>query len=1034
MFKQLNIKSHREAEQRLDRLSRGSIVSLLSYLTFWNRTAWVFNVAKWKRPLVKQYLTGHRLRFLALKNSVYAKHTAISLSPRPVFVVWGMIEPDDLQEYATEYGIPIIRMEDGFFRSIGLGSNHNLPFSLCIDSKGMYFDSSTASDLEEILSKYEFSNDSRLMDTANLCLSEIRAHGLSKYNEIISNKAPLLYGPKVRPRILVLGQVEDDQSLLYGCQKIMTNVELIKLAAAENPSAQIIYKTHPDILSGRRNEISDVTEVNNIAEIIPLPISLQDALYEVDRVYTLTSLAGFEALIRGVPVTTVGAPFYSGWGVTDDRQKVERRNRSLSVEEIFAASYLLYPKYINPETKKKTSLTEVIEIFKERLSYLRFLSQDEILRRIKPFNFATRNKVSSRFLYNSTIENIAIVTDSEHSLRVAQGLAAKGKKVTILTTRDTLANDEALLLSFEEGEHITVSSIHKKYSVPLSPLEQNAVNLSRNFSSDLFQVLSKVAGSNLNAQVLGAMAAGVEEYVYFESLRFLAAEQCLDQFDAVLLLLDDAPANLDMSLSLLYHARKKHQLGKVYLECINVDGRSFIDELFEKTVPQLKSAPELEAIKSKFTSFWWSLQDSKFDDYSEMGQFVAVCGNIGNNNYAYEPASLKLISVVGDNTSLPVLYYSSGLLGPDGQNSTKTVTLNENLSRFCTVYNGCIPQFQKKYPSDIIDQKDFFSEALYDSLLHFVRMRSPNEFVHIFSPRLKKYVDSLFAYFIFASESSRVLEKCKLFGTSMDRSIVSKILSALALEKKVTSVGIQPQILSTSPRYSAPTVDIMGVIDSSQVDVYSQLGSGDTRLVPVGSVNLFARLIQIQESEAVCTTDRSSRPVVLFAMQHSSARAMISSALALRDIALKHNITVLVKPHPHQELPILNEVKRIFGGSSNVEILSKNADTYQAVAQSDVIVGLFSSVLFESAIARKAVLITAFDPLHDSIDFSQRGLALKVTLPEQLESTLMELLARGDLYESLMRTQAEYLELNPHFLPPYSTSHLDGLILSAIGS
>lgn len=56
-------------------------------------------------------------------------------------------------------------------------------------------------------------------------------------------------------------------------------------------------------------------------------------------------LAGFEALLRGKKVTTVGAPFYSGWGLTDDRQQIARRDRKLSIEEIFAGAYILYPFY-----------------------------------------------------------------------------------------------------------------------------------------------------------------------------------------------------------------------------------------------------------------------------------------------------------------------------------------------------------------------------------------------------------------------------------------------------------------------------------------------------------------------------------------------------------------------------------------------------------------------------------------------------------------------------------------------------------------
>ena len=46
-----------------------------------------------------------------------------------------------------------------------------------------------------------------------------------------------------------------------------------------------------------------------------------------DRIETMTSLAGFEALIRDKPVGVHGMPFYAGWGLTDDRHPIVRRTR-----------------------------------------------------------------------------------------------------------------------------------------------------------------------------------------------------------------------------------------------------------------------------------------------------------------------------------------------------------------------------------------------------------------------------------------------------------------------------------------------------------------------------------------------------------------------------------------------------------------------------------------------------------------------------------------------------------------------------------
>ena len=71
----------------------------------------------------------------------------------------------------------------------------------------------------------------------------------------------------------------------------------------------------------------------------------------VDGLHVMTSLAGFEALLRGKDVTTHGVPFYAGWGLTRDLGPVPaRRGRTRSLDELIAAALLLYPRYLDPAT------------------------------------------------------------------------------------------------------------------------------------------------------------------------------------------------------------------------------------------------------------------------------------------------------------------------------------------------------------------------------------------------------------------------------------------------------------------------------------------------------------------------------------------------------------------------------------------------------------------------------------------------------------------------------------------------------------
>ena len=147
----------------------------------------------------------------------------------------------------------------------------------------------------------------------------------------------------------------------YGLPQRMRNNDLVRVAAAENPDATIIYRPHPDVLAGVRPRGSDPAEVADLCQLDTQPRALAEVLSCVDHVYTMTSLVGFEALLRGIRVTVLGAPFYGGWGLTDDRHDTGRRSRELTVEELFVGAYILYPHYFDPHSGERWSMEQAIE-------------------------------------------------------------------------------------------------------------------------------------------------------------------------------------------------------------------------------------------------------------------------------------------------------------------------------------------------------------------------------------------------------------------------------------------------------------------------------------------------------------------------------------------------------------------------------------------------------------------------------------------------------------------------------------------------
>ena len=242
-----------------------------------------------------------------------------------------------------------IRIEDGFVRSLGLGSNLNMPFSLVIDELGIYFNSNNISELEFLLANKQLTK-AQIQKGQNIRYLLVKTR-LGKYN--------VGQNMKIRPDndkkvILIPGQVEDDASILYGSPIIKTNIDLIKIVRKNNPNDYIIYKPHPDVLSGNRKGMVDSTEINKYVDKTIEFVDIIDCIEQIDEIHTMTSLAGFEALIRDKKVICYGQPFYSSWGLTIDKYPVSRRVRNLTLDELIYIVMYEYAVYIHPDSLEFT--------------------------------------------------------------------------------------------------------------------------------------------------------------------------------------------------------------------------------------------------------------------------------------------------------------------------------------------------------------------------------------------------------------------------------------------------------------------------------------------------------------------------------------------------------------------------------------------------------------------------------------------------------------------------------------------------------
>ena len=256
-------------------------------------------------------------------------------------VVWAGKETPDVAPAAEAAGLPLWRMEDGFLRSKGLGSDFQPALSAVLDPVGIHFDGGQPSALEAALEAGQTSAQDRVR--AQALRRVLIEGGLSKYN--LGGGPPPPDWPTDGTRVLIVGQVENDRSILLGCEDIRTNAGLVRAVRERMPDAFLIYRDHPDTVAGNRPGRLDAAAAA-LVDARAEGLSITACLDACDVLATLTSLTGFEALLRGKRVLTFGRPFYAGWGLTEDALTFPRRTRRVDLDTLIAEALIRYPLYV----------------------------------------------------------------------------------------------------------------------------------------------------------------------------------------------------------------------------------------------------------------------------------------------------------------------------------------------------------------------------------------------------------------------------------------------------------------------------------------------------------------------------------------------------------------------------------------------------------------------------------------------------------------------------------------------------------------
>lgn len=301
-------------------------------------------MARWKRRHLRRFFGSRRP--LVFAPSPGRAESALAEGRQAL--VWG--------DAPAAQGLGVLRIEDGYLRSRGLGADLVPPLSLILDDLGLACDPGRESRLERLIAAGPPPGGE---DRARRLIARIRRDGLTKYGAVEGRPVPAL--PQGR-RVLVVGQVEDDAGLRLAAGVERSNDALLDRARRDHPDGVILWRAHPDVAAGLRPGAVDIRGRAD-ADLTGVPAGA--ALAVADEVLTISSTMGFEALLRGVPVTCLGAPFYAGWGLTRDLGPVPpRRVARPGLAALAHAALIAYPRYLDP----LTGLPCTAEVAAERLA------------------------------------------------------------------------------------------------------------------------------------------------------------------------------------------------------------------------------------------------------------------------------------------------------------------------------------------------------------------------------------------------------------------------------------------------------------------------------------------------------------------------------------------------------------------------------------------------------------------------------------------------------------------------------------------
>jgi hypothetical protein len=295
-------------------------------------------------------------------------------------------------------------------------------------------------------------------------------------------------------------------------------------------------------------------------------------------------------------------------------------------------------------------------------------------------------------------------------------------------------------------------------------------------------------------------------------------------------------------------------------------------------------------------------------------------------------------------------------------------------------------------------------------------------------------------------------ENVKFIVTPEERILPNRAICAVASQEKIPTLLIQRGLYGNHPIYRFPfLVDKVALEGEWVREALVKMGHNISKFVVTGQpaydllkeryggidktaiyskygLNIDNTKIVVYTSQALVeglSRGNNRMPIEIFLNHKEEIRQIC------QPFCNKEGILLLIKPHPNEDGAIHNQIVRELK-AGNIKVLSKNANTYELISISDILITRHSTTGLEAIILDKPVIVVNLMSGADGFPYVEYGSALGVYRKEDIWPAVKSIFEDKLVSDNLRKGRAGFIRDFAHRIDGESSKRIVALMNSMV--